>query len=703
MSLVARQQNLEIHWFDAVNTLAGVGQAISDKLHKMDMYCIGDLLLHFPYQYQDRTRLTPLRYLNFDQEALIQGTIIGQKEVRIRRKQLTVTLEDNTGIIDLTFFHYYPNLSKMLTKGKSVRAYGKVKLFKGQASIVHPDFEILKNSHEPLESHFTPMYRSVPGISQKWWRKTIAYLVRHLDYLSGFESSALDHILQADYPFDIKEAMSQIHMPSPEQSIEDLITREHKLLQRFIFEELLAHRLSLDSAREQNAYQQAYSLSVSNVDCQSTIEKLPFELTADQALVFKDIRLDLTQNKPMTRLLQGDVGSGKTIIAILAAWVAVKNNYQVAIMAPTEVLAEQLYQQVTLFFEPFAVTACLLTGRLKAKEKRNVYQQISSHRAHVIVGTHALFQKEVNFAKLGLVVIDEQHRFGVHQRLSLHAKGQALDDVQYGPHQLIMTATPIPRTLCMSYYAHLDTSQIYTMPKGRKPIQTIALSCQKREEMMGKISAHCQNGQQVYWVCTLVEESEHFEAEPAVLALERLQAALPHLRIGLVHGKLKSDEKAEVMRQFRRGTIQVLIATTVIEVGVNVPNATLMVIENAERLGLSQLHQLRGRVGRGAQQSYCVLLYQQPLSLFAKKRIQTLRETTDGFEIAEQDLKLRGPGEVLGTRQSGISQLKIANIIRDHALLPKVNTLLARHDLPQQEIERLKARWFKNKTDYIKV
>jgi len=695
----------QIQWFDTVDCIPGVGQAIADKLQKLDIICIGDLLLHFPHKYQDRTRLTPLRYLHFDEDALVQGKVIEQKEVRIRRKQLTITIEDSTGVIDLTFFHYFPNMTKMFTKGKIIRCYGKIKLFKGRASIVHPEFEVLKNSTEPLSSTFTSVYRTVPGISQKWWQKNIDNLLQKLEYISGFESSKLDSILQKQYPFDIKYALSQIHRPSPEQPIRDFMTRENKFFQRFIFEELLAHRISLDSARSQEKHQQSYMLSVPDHTLFNVIKKLPFELTSDQAQVLKEIRFDLDNNKPMMRLLQGDVGSGKTIIAILSAWIAVQNKFQVAIMAPTEVLAEQLYQQARLFFASEGST-CLLTGQLKAKEKRDIYGQIVSHQVDVVIGTHALFQKEVCFSRLGLVVIDEQHRFGVGQRLSLNSKGllsESKEGKYFGPHQLIMTATPIPRTLCMSYYAHLQTSQIRSMPKGRKAIQTIASSCQKRDVIIAKILAHCQNGEQVYWVCTLVEESEHFEAESAVEAQETLKQALPGLQIGLVHGKLKSDEKAAVMAQFRQGQIHVLVATTVIEVGVNVPNATLMVIENAERLGLSQLHQLRGRVGRGAQQSFCVLLYQQPLSYYAKKRIETMRKTTDGFEIAEQDLKLRGPGEVLGTRQSGIQQLKVANIIRDNALLPKVNQFLETHHLPKNEIEQLKDRWFKNKAAYVGV
>lgn len=709
LSNTSRKVATPIQWFDPVDSLPGVGQAIAEKLKKLDIICIGDLLLHFPHRYQDRTRLTPLRYLHFDEEALVQGKIIAQKEERLRRKQLTVTLEDSTGIIDLTFFHYYPNMSKMLIEGKTIRCYGKIKHFKGRASIVHPEFEILKNSSEPLNSAFTSIYRTTPGISQKWWWKNIDYLIQKLEHLSGFDNPKLDNILQKQYPFDMKYAIAQIHNPSPEQPIQDFITREHRLFQRFIFEELLAHRMSLDSARSQETYQQAYNLSVEDSAFLKTVQNLPFELTVDQVHVLREIRLDLSHDKPMMRLLQGDVGSGKTIIAILSAWIAVQNKFQVAIMAPTEVLAEQLYQQAKMFFSESSDpehTTCLLTGQLKAKEKRNIYEKISSHQVDVVIGTHALFQKEVCFSRLGLVVIDEQHRFGVGQRLSLNSKGQLTESKEgknYGPHQLIMTATPIPRTLCMSYYAHLHTSQIRTMPKGRKAIQTIALSCQKRDIIIAKILAHCQKGEQVYWVCTLVEESEHFDAEPAVQALETLKQTLPELHIGLVHGKLKSDEKLAVMEQFRQGQVQVLVATTVIEVGVNVPNATLMVIENAERLGLSQLHQLRGRVGRGAQQSYCVLLYQQPLSYFAKKRIETMRDTTDGFEIAEQDLKLRGPGEVLGTRQSGIQQLKIANIIRDNALLPKVNQFLEKHHLPENEIEQLKDRWFKNKAAYVSV
>lgn len=698
MALKFPRQTHQLHWHDTIAKVPGVGDGIAKKLEKLHLHALGDLLLHFPYKYQDRTRITPIRHLPLDQDTYIQGTVVAQKEVRHRRKQLTISLEDGTATIDLTFFHYFPNLVKILKKGQILRCYGRAKLFQNKYAMVHPEFEMLKTADAPLADHFTPVYRSVPGVSQKWWRKTIDWLMPRLDQIKSIDTVLLDSIIEQKYPFSLKAAILQIHQPSPEFSIPDLTSREAVVFQRVIFEELVAHRLSLQAAFKAETHMPSAILNVDDDSYQQLIKSLPFALTEDQSECLNSIRCDLAKSTPMMRLLQGDVGSGKTIVALIASWIAMQHGKQVAIMAPTEVLAEQLYQQATIFFKDNKYNCILLTGSLKAKPKKEALAQIESGCANLAVGTHALFQKDVNFKNVALVIIDEQHRFGVHQRLSLSEKGK--QEQQASAHQLIMTATPIPRTLCMSYYAHLATSQIRTMPKGRKPIQTVALSTDKQSTLLNKIKKHCESKQQVYWVCTLVEESEHFDAKPAIEAAEAIQKALPMLTVGLMHGKMSALDKQQVMQKFSENHIHILVATTVIEVGVNVPNATLMVIENAERLGLSQLHQLRGRVGRGELQSYCVLLYQQPLSFFAKKRIETLRETTDGFEIAEKDLALRGPGEVLGTRQSGMAQLRIANIIRDHHMLSSVNQFLSNYQLPEDEINNLKERWFKHTALY---
>ncbi|MGE4350226.1 MAG: ATP-dependent DNA helicase RecG [Candidatus Berkiella sp.] len=687
-------------WFDSVLTLKGVGESISEKLAKLDIVTLGDVLLHFPYRYQDRTRLVPIRDTLLESEALIQGTIIGYQEVTNRRKQLIVTLEDGSGIIRLVFFHYYANMLKSFKPGALLRCFGEVKLFQKGKTMVHPEYQLVTED-SLVDSHLCPVYASVSGISQNWWRKIIRSLLTYRSHLL-VPDPIWEKIIDERFGIDFLAALEKIHLPTPDCDKLLLLERKDNAYQRLIFEELLAHRTSLARVREINYQHCATPLLIKQEKIDALKAQLPFTLTSGQEQAFAEIQRDLAKDKPMLRLLQGDVGSGKTVIALLSASIAIENNKQVAIMAPTEVLAGQLFQQFQHYFSASEVKVALLVGSLKEKQKNQLCDEIKEHHVHIIVGTHALFQDRIHFADLGLVVIDEQHRFGVHQRLSLNQKGGQKTAMTV-PHQLIMTATPIPRTLCMSYYTHLDTSQILTLPQGRKSIQTVAVSNQKRDDIIVRIQRHCEQNEQVYWVCALVDESEHLEAQAANDTYLALKQRLPNLSIGLVHGKLKANEKEAIMNAFYAGEIHLLVATTVIEVGVNVPNATLMVIENAERFGLSQLHQLRGRVGRGAQQSYCVLLYQTPLSHFAKERLMTMRSTTDGFEIAEKDLQLRGPGEVLGTRQSGLQQLKVAHFARDFAQIPKVNQFLSEHPLGVASQQLLMERWFKRKTEYAKV
>lgn len=687
------------NWLDPVQSITGVGESISLKLSKLDIFTLGDMLLHFPYRYQDRTRITPVRYAEIGQDALIQGTIISAQESVQKRKQLIVTIEDGTGHIRLVFFHYYASMLKQFKPGSLIRCFGEVKLYRQFKSMTHPDFQWVEQN-TPVDEFLTPVYATVAGISQYWLRKTIFPLLMNTQWFN--HTAVWEKKLNTLFDSDLLSAIKAIHLPTPDCDKALLLEKKNKAYQRVIFEELLAHRISLAKIRAFNEQSSAVALPILANVLEQEIARLPFVLTPGQQQVLSEIKADLERSKPMLRLLQGDVGSGKTVIALLSAFIAVNNKMQVAVMAPTDVLAEQLFQQFVSFFSTLPVVVSRLTGGLKRAEKRAVNDGLKHNQIQVVVGTHALFQENVFFADLGLVIIDEQHRFGVHQRLSLHTKGHQAGTARV-PHQLIMTATPIPRTLCMSYYTHLDSSQILTMPQGRKPIQTIVMSNEKRDEIIQRTYQHCQNGEQAYWVCALVEESEHFEAQAASQIYQLLSEKMPDLSIGLVHGKLKPAEKDAVMQSFYAGEKQVLVATTVIEVGVNVPNATLMVIENTERFGLAQLHQLRGRVGRGSQQSYCVLLYQAPLSFYARERVKTMRETTDGFEIAEKDLQLRGPGEVLGTRQSGVQQLKVANFARDHSLITKVNQFMAAVALSQDDEQTIMDRWFKRESEYAKV
>ncbi len=678
-----------------LTALKGVGEKQAHKLAALGLHTVQDVLFHLPYRYQDKTRLTPLQALTPFQEQQVEGQITSVQYRQGRKPSLLVTLDN--GALTLRFFHFNHHQAQQFVRGKHIRAYGEVRPGPTGLEIVHPQYRLFDpHNAPPLEETLTPVYPSTEGLGQTTWLKLTDQALRLLVQYPLPELLP-DTLLKDKQLPDIHTALHTLHRPQPDDDLLALIDMHHPAQQRLILEELIAHQLGLAQLRAQKQALKAPAMPPSRL-VNALLASLPFELTGAQKRVMHEVQRDLQQTHPMQRLVQGDVGSGKTIIAALAALQAVDAGFQSAVMAPTEILAEQHRNHFTEWLEPLGVPVAWLSGSMKTAERKAQLAAIASGEAKVIIGTHALFQKEVNFHTLGLVIIDEQHRFGVHQRLALHQKGL---EAEQHPHQLIMTATPIPRTLAMAAYGDLDVSVIDELPPGRKPVHTAVLSMAKREEVMEHLAQRCREGVQAYWVCPLIEESEALDAQAAQVTAQQFSERYSELKVGLVHGRMKPQDKEAVMQAFKAGELQLLVATTVIEVGVNVPNATLMVIENAERLGLAQLHQLRGRVGRGAAQSHCVLLYQPPLSETAKRRLQVMRETTDGFRIAEEDLKIRGPGEVLGTRQTGALQFRLAQLPRDEALLPTAKQwaqqLLAEYP---QHITPLKQRWIGQKEDY---
>lgn len=664
----------DLAWFSPVSQLKGVGTAITEKLKKMNIQRVGDFLLHCPTRYEDRTRLTALRDLRPLQLAVIQGKISQCAVYPGKKKRIVLSLIDQVEV-DLVFFNYYPPQLKLFQdlceKEAVLRCFGQVKMGQFRLQMVQPEYEII-DQHAPadLPQSLTPIYPTVAGISQAWLRKMIQGILTNP--LFRAQSDFLLPLLPTpDRFFDWQQALGVIHHPPKAENIEALIARKHPAYQRLIVDELIAQQLSLKLLKENEADREALPLTVPPALLSQFLNNLAFSLTPDQARVWGELQADLARTQPTLRLVQGDVGCGKTVVAALCALAAVSHEQQVAVMAPTEILAQQLHSQFERWFRPLGFRCELLSGKLKAKPRRSIQENLLLGLSAIIIGTHALFQESVQFKNLALVIIDEQHRFGVHQRLSLQNKGSTgLESCV--PHQVTLTATPIPRTLMMSHYAHLDISVIAGLPPGRQGITTLAMSQARREEIIARIGGVCDKGQQVYWLCTLIEESEILSAQAAEVTAEQLQALLPQYRIGLIHGRLSGLEKESVMEAFYAHEMDILVATTVIEVGVNVPNATLMIIENPERLGLAQLHQLRGRVGRGSEASFCILLYQPPLSQAAKARLQILRDTQDGFVIAETDLALRGPGEVLGLKQTGAVNFKIADVMRDKEIIEQL-------------------------------
>lgn len=679
----------------AVHQLQGVGAASAALLEKLNLFTTDDLLFHLPRDYEDRSTIIPMNQLTVGRSYLLEGTIQGVDFPPGKRKSMAIGLQDDFGKVTLRFYHIYKGLTDRAKVGNRLRIFGEVRVGARGLEMYHPEIQLI-TEHTPLpQTQLTAIYPSTEGLTQPKFREYIKQaLAKHSD--------DLPELLPAKFTngYALKQALDYIHHPPVDANMLQLSQGSHPAQQRLIFEELVAHQVSLLSRRAYIQQIEAPRISASRQFAKQLLSSLPFEMTNAQKRVSKEIVQDLKLNKPMLRLVQGDVGAGKTLVAGVAACHALEEGWQVALMAPTEILAEQHYLNFKKWFEPLGLSVSWLSGKQKGKARAAAEQAIVDGTAHLVVGTHALFQDNIHFAKLGLVIIDEQHRFGVDQRLALRNKGAQ----NMTPHQLVMTATPIPRTLAMSAYGDLDTSVIDELPPGRTPIQTVTIPLDRREEVLQRIASNCLEGKQAYWVCTLVEESETLDAQAAEATYLEIKERFPELNIGLVHGKMKADEKQAVMQQFKANELQLLIATTVIEVGVDVPNASIMVIENAERLGLSQLHQLRGRVGRGAKASFCALLYKSPLSQNGQERLRIMRETNDGFLIAEKDLEIRGPGELLGTKQTGDMGFRVAKLERDDHLLNQAHFVAAQilKDYPKNA-EALLKRWLPEAPRYAYV
>ena len=688
---------------DSVLELSGVGPKVEEKLNRVGILTIQDCLFHLPLRYQDKTRISLIGTLQAGQEALVEGTIEITQIKYGRRRSLLCLISDGTGTLMLRFFHFSRAQQQRLEKGNVLRCYGQIRKGSQTLEIAHPEYRHIDPDNSPeIEKQLTAIYPLTEGLQQRTLQKLT---LQALDVLTGHEDKPAellpDEILTTfDLP-DLVYALSYVHRPPPEADLQLLKVCQHPTQQRLSFEELLSQHLSLQRVRQKTQALQATPMMHQGQLRKEFMKQLDFTLTSAQEKVLGEIEQDLQKDMPMLRLLQGDVGSGKTVVSALAALRVLESDCQVALMVPTELLAEQHFQTFSQWFKDLDVEILLITGKA-SKSERDSNLNILNNKQHVIaIGTHALFQKDITFSTLGLIIIDEQHRFGVHQRLSLLDKGVAED---YLPHQLIMTATPIPRTLAMTVYADLDISIIDAPPPNRQDINTVVISNDRRDEVSTRIKTACNNGRQVYWVCTLIEESEVLQCQTATETYQQLSEKLGDVNVGLIHGRMKNKEKEDIMASFKENKIQLLVATTVIEVGVDVPNASLMIIENAERLGLFQLHQLRGRVGRGNVKSDCVLMYQAPLGNLARSRLETLRNTNDGFEIAEKDLQLRGPGELTGTRQTGLPDLRIADILRDAKLLADVQRAakMLQQKYPQH-IDPLIKRWLGKELDYSNV
>lgn len=681
-----------------VTTLKGVGPGMASKLEKIGLVSLQDLLFHLPLRYEDRTRITAVRDLMPGIFTNIIGEVTDNQIIQGKRRMMLVTINDGSGSINLRFFHFSASQKNNLAIGLSIRCYGEINRGMRGFEMVHPEYKALDQDQPltPVDETLTPVYSTTDGLRQISLRNLTEQALNRL------QQGKVEELLPAQIchqQYDLAEALALIHRPPPDTSVALIENGKHPAQLRLIKEELLAHNLSMLKLRASSDHHPAVSLAIDQQLEKKFLSSLPFSPTGAQARVTGEIRNDLLKQMPMMRLVQGDVGSGKTLVAALAALTAIGQDFQVALMAPTEILAEQHAINFHHWFEPLGISVGWLAGKTKAKAKRHALEHIANGNMQMVIGTHALFQEQVVFNKLALIVIDEQHKFGVHQRLSLREKGAWQGNY---PHQLIMTATPIPRTLAMTAYADLDTSVIDELPPGRTPITTIALPDSRRDDVIERIRQGCTTDKrQAYWVCTLIEESEVLECQAAEDTAVHLQAQLPELKIGLVHGRMKADEKQAIMERFKIAEIDLLVATTVIEVGVDVPNSSLMVIENPERLGLAQLHQLRGRVGRGSVASHCVLMYKAPLSKTATKRLNVLRESNDGFVIAQKDLEIRGPGELLGTKQTGLADLKIADLQRDAHLIPEVQqqARLIWQQYPEHA-NALINRWLANREQY---
>ena len=684
-----------------LTALSGVGPALAEKLTRLGLHRVEDLLFLLPLRYEDRTQLVRLGSLAVGQRCLVTGEVLLSETVYRGRRSLLVRLGDGTGQLTLRFFYFSRSQAAQFQAGVRVSCFGEARRGPSGLEMIHPEYRILKADDDPVRSEaLTPYYPATEGVQQGRLRNLTDQALRILDQHAPEELLPAHMLEDLELP-TLAEAIRYLHRPPQDADVQQMLAGTHPCQKRLALEELLAHYLSLRSVRAAARTEKAIALDAGQERVDAFTDGLPFKLTRAQSRVVGELLGDLALPHPMMRLIQGDVGSGKTVVAAIACLKAIANGVQAAIMAPTELLAEQHYRSFSDWLEPLGITPAWLSGSQKAAARRASLEAIASGSAGLVVGTHALFQEGVEFHKLGLVVIDEQHRFGVDQRLALRDKG--VSELGH-PHQLVMTATPIPRTLAMAAYADLDTSVIDELPPGRQPVTTIAVPDSRRSEVVERVRKACESGQQAYWVCPLIEESEALDNQAAEASYDLLTEALPDLKVGLVHGRMKPTEKERGMRAFKDGLIQLLVATTVIEVGVDVPNASLMIIENAERMGLSQLHQLRGRVGRGNVQSHCVLLYKAPLGRLAKERLAVLRDTNDGFLVAQRDLELRGPGDLMGTRQTGLPEYRVADLVRDSALMPKVQ--IAAEELMRNDQERARAivrRWLSHAGRYTRV
>jgi len=677
---------------------ADVSEAMRKQLDRLGLASELDLVLHLPLRYEDETRIARLCEVRSGETAQVEVEVL-EAEVQFRPKRILLCRTREGGEeLTLRFFHFYPNQARQLAAGARLRVMGEVRRGVVGAEMIHPRYRVLRGD-EPLPEALTPVYPSTAGLAQPPLRKLIASALASVDLSETLPAELCAGLRLAAF----EDSLRTLHNPPPDAPQETLQDRTHPAWRRIKFDELLAQQLSMRLHHRRRRAAQAPALSPPGRLCEKLVGELPFRLTRAQARALAQIRADLVRPHPMQRLLQGDVGSGKTVVAALAALQAVESGCQVAVMAPTEILAEQHFARLCAWLAPLGVEVAWLTGSLSRKERRAALARVESGLVQVAVGTHALFQDQVAFRKLALAVVDEQHRFGVQQRLALRLKGtDAGGEIQ--PHQLMMSATPIPRTLAMSYYADLDVSVIDELPPGRTPVLTKLVSEARRAEVTARVRDACMAGRQAYWVCPLIEESEALQLQTAIDTFDALKRTFPELSIGLVHGRLSPAEKAAVMDSFKAASVQLLVATSVIEVGVDVPNASLMVIEHAERMGLAQMHQLRGRVGRGAQASACILLYQAPLSQSARERLRIMYEVSDGFEIARHDLRIRGPGELLGARQSGVPMLRFADLEADLDLLEAARG--AAEDLLEHAPARARAhleRWMGGRQEYLRV
>jgi ATP-dependent DNA helicase RecG len=684
-----------------LTTLSGVGPALAKKLERLGILVVEDLLFLLPLRYEDRTQLVKLGALTPGERCLVSGEVLLAETVYRGRRNLLVRISDGSGQITLRFFHFSRAQQAQFQPGALLTCFGEARKGSAGLEMIHPEYRVLREGQDAaISDSLTAIYPATEGVQQGRLRSLTDQALRRMQQSPPVELLPVEVLQKLQLP-PLADAIVYLHRPPADADVELMLAGRHPCQQRLAFEELLAHYLSLKNLRAMAEAEDAPALVDGAPEVNSFIGDLPFTLTGAQERVVDEILGDLSQAHPMMRLIQGDVGSGKTVVAAIACLKAVSCGVQAVIMAPTELLAEQHWRSFSDWFRPLGIEPAWLSGSQRAAARRESLQAISDGSAKLIVGTHALFQDGVSFRKLGLVVIDEQHRFGVHQRMALRDKG--VGD-QGHPHQLVMTATPIPRTLAMAAYADLDTSVIDELPPGRQAIKTIVIPDSRREEVIARVHSACGSGQQAYWVCPLIEESEVLDYQAAEASYEMLTEALPDIRVGLVHGRMRQPEKERGMQAFKEGVIQLLVATTVIEVGVDVPNASLMIVENAERMGLSQLHQLRGRVGRGRTQSHCVLVYKPPLGRIAKSRLAVLRGTNDGFLVAQRDLELRGPGELLGTRQTGLPEYRVADLVRDAELMPKVQ--LAAETVQKLSPENAAAivrRWLADANRYGKV